>query len=131
MVSGIQHIIRRADAAVARTYLAMFEERCALIPFLFHSVFDRPESISLNHVDPLQRTTVAEFRLFIEYYLSHGYEFVDPERVLTGLKPDGKYALISFDDGYFNNSLVLPVLEEFNVPAVFFIAADNVRLGKC
>ena len=131
MVNRIQHIIRKADAAVARTYLAMFEERSALVPFLFHSLFRDESEIALDHVDPLQRTTVAQFREFVQYYLGHGYQFVDPQRVLDGLPPGGKYALITFDDGYFNNSLALPVLEEFGVPAVFFVSSDNVRLGKC
>src|SRR5436309_882550 len=116
MVSGIQHIIRRADAAVARTYLSMFQERSALIPFLFHSLFKDEADIAVNHVDPLQRTTVRQFRDFIRYYLDHGYEFVDPRRVLAGLRPEGKHALITFDDGYYNNTLALPVLEECGVP---------------
>jgi peptidoglycan/xylan/chitin deacetylase (PgdA/CDA1 family) len=131
MVSGIQHIIRKADAAVARTYLAMFEERSALLPFLFHSLFRDGRETALDYIDPLQRTTVRQFRQFVEYYLRHGYQFVDPERVLAGVPPGGKYALITFDDGYFNNSLALPVLEEFGVPAVFFVASENVRAGKC
>jgi peptidoglycan/xylan/chitin deacetylase (PgdA/CDA1 family) len=131
MVSGIQHIIRKADAAVARTYLAMFDERSALMPFLFHSLFRDEREAGLDHVDPLQRTTVAQFRQFVEYYLRHGYQFVDPGQILAGLKPGGKYAVVTFDDGYFNNTLALPVLEEFGVPAVFFVASDNVRLGKC
>jgi peptidoglycan/xylan/chitin deacetylase (PgdA/CDA1 family) len=131
MVNRIQHIIRQADAAVARTYLAMCGERSALMPFLFHSMFPDRATIALNYIDPQQRTTVSQFRQFISYYLRHGYEFVDPARVLAGLRPGGKYALITFDDGYFNNVLALPVLKEFGVPAVFFVTADNVRLGKC
>jgi peptidoglycan/xylan/chitin deacetylase (PgdA/CDA1 family) len=131
MVSGIQQLIRTTDAAVARAYLAVREERHGLIPFLFHSLFRHQRQIALDHVDPLQRTTVAQFREFIDYYLRHGYRFVEPADLLAGLEPDGKYALITFDDGYFNNTLALPVLEEFSVPATFFIATDNVRLGKC
>src|SRR5258705_6094634 len=105
MVSGVQHIIRKADAAVARAYLAMFDERSALIPFLFHSLFPDEQAIARNDVDPLQRTTVRQFHQFVQYYLSHGYQFVDPQQVLAGLRPGGKYALITFDDGYFNNAL--------------------------
>ena len=131
MVSGIQQIIRKADAAVARTYLAMFDERSALMPFLFHSLFRDEREIELGQVDPLQRTTVEQFRQFVDYYLRHGYQFVTPEQVLAGLRPGGKYALITFDDGYFNNTLALPVLEEFGVPAMFFISSENVRAGKC
>ena len=39
--------------------------------------------------------------------------------------------MLTFDDGYFNNTLALPVLAEFDVPAVFFISTDHVLKNKC
>jgi peptidoglycan/xylan/chitin deacetylase (PgdA/CDA1 family) len=131
MVSGIQRFIRSTDATVAGAYLALFRERHALIPFLFHSLFADERQIALNHMDPLERTTVVQFRRLIEYFQDCGYEFVAPEAVMAGLPADGKYALITFDDGYYNNMLALPVLEALKVPALFFISTDHVRLGKC
>jgi peptidoglycan/xylan/chitin deacetylase (PgdA/CDA1 family) len=131
MVSGIQHLIRTADAAVAGAYLALCREKNALMSFLFHSLFASEQDIARNQIDPLDRTTTRQLRKLIRYYLAHGYKFVTPGDVVRGLRADGKYALISFDDGYFNNHLALPILEEFGVPAVFFIATDNVRQGKC
>src|SRR5882724_3251133 len=131
MIGAIQHLVRRADATFARAYLALFRERNALMCFLFHSLFRDEREIALNLVDPLQRTTIRQFRQFVEYYLSHGYRFVTPPDLLNGLAPNGKYALITFDDGYFNNSLARPILEEYGVPAVFFISTEHVRQNKC
>ena len=116
---------------LARAYLSLFRERNALMSFLFHSLFRDEREIRQNLVDPLQRTTVAQFRQFIAYYLENGYRFVSPDDLLDGLGPEGKYALITFDDGYFNNTLALPVLEEFGVPAVFFVSTGHVHQGKC
>jgi len=132
MMTGlIQSTIRGVDSTVARLYLSFFRERNALMPFLFHSLFADKNEVAENLVDPLQRTTVDEFRQFIKYYLDHGYRFVSPTDLLNGLKPDGKYALITFDDGYYNNSRALPVLHEFKVPAIFFISTDHVRENRC
>jgi peptidoglycan/xylan/chitin deacetylase (PgdA/CDA1 family) len=131
MIGALQNLVRSTDAALARAYLALFHERDALMCFLFHSLFRDEREIDLNLVDPLQRTTVRQFRQFVEYYLNHGYKFVSPQEVIGGLAPRGKYALITFDDGYFNNSLARPVLEEFEVPAVFFISSNHVRQNKC
>ena len=39
--------------------------------------------------------------------------------------------LLTFDDGYYNNIRALPVLEEFNVPAVFFVSTEHVKQNKC
>ena len=131
MIYGIQRILRSTDAAVAGAYLSMFRERDALLPFLFHSLFENDEQMALDVIDPLERTTVARFRQLVEYYLANGYRFVAPEQLIEGLPARGKFALLSFDDGYYNNRLALPVLEEHNVPAAFFISTEHVRLGKC
>ena len=99
--------------------------------FLFHSLFADEREIRQNLVDPLQRTTVEKFRRLIRYYQEHGYQFVSPADVLAGLGPGKKYALLTFDDGYYNNSRALSVLEEYNVPAVFFVSTEHVRQNKC
>ena len=131
MIEAIQKLVRTTDAAVAKAYLSVFRERDALVPFLFHSLFETEEQMKLDVIDPLDRTTVARFRQLVKYYVEHGYRFVAPEDVLAGLPDGGRCAMLTFDDGYYNNRLALPVLEEFNVPAVFFISTEHVRLGKC
>lgn len=131
MIDSIQNLVRATDTLIARIYLALFRERDSLMTFLFHSLFRDEREIARNVVDPLQRTTVAQFRQFVEYYQNHGYRFISPADLLLGLPADGKYALITFDDGYFNNSLALPILEEREVPAVFFVSTDHVRENKC
>jgi peptidoglycan/xylan/chitin deacetylase (PgdA/CDA1 family) len=125
----IQRFVRATDATIARVYHADHRERGALITFLFHSLFRSEREIALNVVDPLQRTTLQQFRQFVEYYLRHGYGFVTPDE-LVGLPRGGRYALITFDDGYFNNHLALPILEEYRVPATFFISTTHVQENK-
>lgn len=131
MISAIQNLVRATDAAIARAYLSLFRERNALMPFLFHSLFRNQAEMDQHVVEPLERTTVAQFRQFIEYYLHCGYRFVSPDDLLRGLSADGKYAMITFDDGYYNNSLALPILEEFKVPALFFISTNHIQQNKC
>lgn len=131
MVDVLQNLVRATDAVIARAYLAMFRERHALMSFLFHSLFRNEREIARNMVDPLERTTAAKFRQLVEYYLEHGYRFISPDDLIAGIGPEGKYALITFDDGYFNNALALPILEEFNVPAVFFISTNHILENKC
>ena len=130
MIATIQRLVRAVDCLIARSYLSLVHEGTGLLVFLFHSLFrDEPE-IALNRVDPLQRTTVGQFRRFVEYYLDHDYRFIGPDDLLNGLEPGGKYALISFDDGYYNNVLARPILEEYRAPALFFISTDHVGKNK-
>jgi peptidoglycan/xylan/chitin deacetylase (PgdA/CDA1 family) len=131
MIASLRRLVRATDGLVARAYLGLFPERAGLIAFLFHSLFRDDREIALNQVDPLQRTTVGQFRRFVEYYLENSYQFISPDDVRDGLSPGGKYVLITFDDGYFNNTLALPVLQTYRVPAVFFVSTDHVRENKC
>jgi peptidoglycan/xylan/chitin deacetylase (PgdA/CDA1 family) len=131
MIASIQRLVRTADCLIARTYLGLVGEGGGLLAFLFHSLFRDEREIARNHVDPLQHTTVDHFRAFVEYYLEYDYQFIGPDDLQGGLKPGGKYALVSFDDGYFNNALALPVLDEYRIPAAFFISTDHVCQNKC
>ena len=81
-------------------------------------------------IEPTLSITLQEFRDFIHFYQARGYQFVAPDDVVSGLPLYGKYVLITFDDGYFNNRRVLPVLQELQVPAVFSIATAYVESGK-
>lgn len=129
--ASIKGLVRATDCLFARAYLGLFHERSDLLVFLFHSLFRDEREIALNQVDPLQRTTVSQFRKFVEYYLKNDYYFICPDDLMNGLRPDGKYAMITFDDGYYNNTLALPVLQRYQIPAVFFISTDHVREDKC
>jgi peptidoglycan/xylan/chitin deacetylase (PgdA/CDA1 family) len=131
MIASIQRLVRTADCLIAPAFLGLFGEGGGLLAFLFHSLFRNEREIALNHVDPLQHTTVDQFRTFVAYYLEHDYQFIGPDDLLGGLRPGGKYALISFDDGYFNNALALPILDDYRIPAVFFISTDHVSRNKC
>lgn len=131
IATALQRAVRRTDHAIARAYLSCFRERSALVSFLFHGLFRDEAEIAQNLIDPLERTTVEQFGQLIEYYLSTGYRFVRPEELLGGLEPGGRYALLTFDDGYYNNTRALPVLERYGVPALFFISTNHVRQNKC
>lgn len=130
-IEAVQGILHATDAAITRLYLSAFHERSGLLSFMFHGLFQDEREMGLNHIAPMDRTTVTLLRQLVEYYLQHGYRFISPLDVINGLDPTGQYAMLTFDDGYFNNTLTLPVLEEHKVPAVFCIATDNVRDNKC
>lgn len=102
----------------------------ALLTFLFHSIFRDESEYAAEVIDPQQHITVDIYRQFVEYFLEAGYEFISPPQ-LDELKADGKYVLSTFDDGYYNNSLVLPLLNEYKTPALFFVVSDNIINNKC
>ena len=82
-----------------------------------------------GYFHPQQAVTTDEFRQFIETFLEAGYRAIGPE-ALGALDTQGKYLMVTFDDGYFNNRLALDALEEFDVPATFFISSNHVLQNK-
>jgi peptidoglycan/xylan/chitin deacetylase (PgdA/CDA1 family) len=123
-------LLNAADEAVAKAWLRLFGERGGLSSFLFHGIYSDAGELERRHIFPQERMTVALFRRFLDYFLEAGYRFVSPNDVKAGL-PDAKakYGLVTFDDGYFNNTLILDVLAEYSVPAIFFIATAYVAEG--
>ena len=130
MYSQIRSLLLAIDRWIAQTPLAPGREGGVLLSFLFHSIFLNLEEARAGVMDPQQEITVEMLRRFIGYFQNHSYIFVSPSEIAGGLRPRGRYVLLTFDDGYFNNSRSLPVLTEFQVPAVFFVSSGHVKQGK-
>lgn len=128
---GIITTIELADQIFTQVYLRFFREKNSLITFLFHSLSLNGKESSLDVEGSKRGITIQRFRQFVEYFLDYDYIFISPDDILNGLNDDKKYVLITFDEGYFNNQYALPVLKEFEIPAVFFISANHVKYNKC
>ena len=119
-------IVKNTDLMFCRYLQNISQEKPALIVFNFHKIFKSISDIYKSGVDPQQGTTLEEFKIFIEYFLDEGYEFIHPDNIPDKLNNTKKYILITFDDGYYNNSYSLPIINEFRIPAIFFIASNNI-----
>jgi peptidoglycan/xylan/chitin deacetylase (PgdA/CDA1 family) len=81
-------------------------------------------------MDPQQGTTIQMLQQLIAHFQKQRYEFIAPADILKGLRADGRYVLLTFDDGYRNNVCALPVLESAGVPATLFVSSGHVKQGK-
>ncbi|WP_457676746.1 polysaccharide deacetylase family protein [Thiolapillus sp.] len=106
-------------------------DRPAMLGFLFHGLFRTPGEIAAARVDAQQGITIEHMRRFIEHFLGAGYRFISPEQDEPELAEDGRYVCITFDDGYANNLHMVPLLEEYDIPATFYITTGNVEQQEC
>jgi peptidoglycan/xylan/chitin deacetylase (PgdA/CDA1 family) len=132
VATGLINWLWTADRWLGRVLLHGRGEGGGLVVLMFHSLFaDEAELASNSSIDPQQCTTVDHFRQVVQALQGYGYRFVTPAQVLAGLDHRHRHAMLTFDDGYFNNMRALPVLHECKVPAVFFITANHVLHNKC
>ncbi len=128
---NIISLIKLPDQIISELYLKFFKEKNSLLIFNFHGLFNNKKEINQNIVDPQTWITIDQFHQFVEYFLKNNYSFISPNDILDGLNKNNKYILITFDDGYYNNIYVLPILKKYQIPALFFISTNNVKQSKC
>lgn len=121
-------MLDRLDAAAARWHLRLQGEQPGLSIFLVHGIFEDDAAVRRNLLFPQEHMTRALFRQFLDHFTGLGYQFLHPAQIVDeALDPRGQYALLTFDDGYFNNTWVLDLLSEYQVPALIFISTAYVQ----
>ena len=123
---NIPRIIEKLGLFLNPLILKFRKENGRLLIFTFHGLFESENQKALNHIDPQNNMIVSQFREFIDYFLDHKYKFISSEDLLSGLHDEQPYAMITFDDGYFNNYLAIDILRKYQIPAVFFISTKYI-----
>jgi peptidoglycan/xylan/chitin deacetylase (PgdA/CDA1 family) len=132
LLNKADRLLTKPDQFLARNYVRWRGERRGgcLSTFLFHGLFRDPSEFRSQEWDSQQGITLEHFEAFIEYFLALGYAFVGQTDILEGLDPEKKHVLITFDDGYFNNTHAVDILKKLRVPALFFISTNYVLEEK-
>ena len=88
---------------------------------MFHGV-SKNKSNSLNqHLQP--HLDIKQFENIIKMLNEH-YCFLKPDEILNNKR---KGILLTFDDGFQNNyNNVIPILNSYNIPGLFFISTQHV-----
>ena len=129
MKRGILRAVRWADDRIRPLY-GLAGEKPKLLGFLLHGLYDERSGFDREAVVPSLQLSLGRLRRFIDFFLGKEFTFVSVADVLGGLPEGGHYVLLSFDDGYFNNTLAIDILAEFQVPAVFAISTGYIETGR-
>jgi peptidoglycan/xylan/chitin deacetylase (PgdA/CDA1 family) len=129
LISPVYQIVRALDQFLSAAQLRLHERNGSVLTLFFHGLLTADE-LARRSAYPQQGTTAEFFSALIEYFLNATYRFISPEELDEGVDPRGKYAMLTFDDGYYNNSRAVPVLERFRVPATIFVSALHVKEGR-
>lgn len=115
---AVQGLWATGLAALAR--LVLTRGRCFVLTF--HGVASRRRAELPAAAQP--SFDVAELRAALRW-IRHRFDFLTPSQLLHGERGG---VLLTFDDGFANNAEnALPVLEELEAPAVFFVTTQHVH----
>ncbi len=94
-----------------------------LISLLFHSIYKDRSETSIPLLAKNQYITVQDLQYILEWLLEAGCSFISLADIVAGnLRSDRTYVALTFDDGYFNNTRAIPVIQEFQIPMAVFLA---------
>lgn len=124
---AISDVVAAVEESIAPFQIRLHETRGGLITLLFHTIFLDEAELARDAAHPHQRTTLGQLEEIVSYFLQSGYRIIAPQELLGGIDPKGRYAMLTFDDGYFNNARMLPLLEKYNAHAVVFVSANHVK----
>jgi peptidoglycan/xylan/chitin deacetylase (PgdA/CDA1 family) len=122
----IRGLVEKLGYLINPMFLNTSRENNKLLAFYFHGLFETARHKNMDHIDPQQNMTVAQFDEFVEYFLENNYIFILPEDLKANINKDQRYVILTFDDGYYNNILAVDILEKYKIPAVFFITIRNI-----
>lgn len=127
---SIVYLIEKTGYIINPIILNFKNQKNKLLIFYFHGIYRNEAEKNLNHVDPQNNLTVSQFTDFIEYFLENNYQFIKPEDLSKGLPGNKPYIMLTFDDGYFNNTLAIEIISKYKIPATFFITTKNILENK-
>ncbi len=94
------------------------------ICLLFHCIADDSEPVRGPHPELFIKKN--DLRKMIEELLSRGYAFSLPWK----MRLDKPNCVVTFDDGYFNNTKFLDLSKEYGIPFILFLNSYNIIEGK-
>jgi peptidoglycan/xylan/chitin deacetylase (PgdA/CDA1 family) len=119
---ALKSILNSVDQKIARALLPFSRQSNGRV-LAFHALCESEQERKQQFTHPTYTHTVEELRQCIAFFLEQGFVF----GALSQLEHPSGTIFLTFDDGYANNMLALPILQEFGVPATFFIVTDYVQ----
>ena len=124
-----RNLVLRSAAVLIAALACVFAVRALLEPFYLTPV------LMYHHIDGHSResklsVSPESFERQLDFFKKHGYRVLSLDAYVamlkSGKRPGGKSVVLTFDDGYDDNSKVAaPLLKKMGFPATFFIQVDG------
>ena len=121
ILRAIHWLKRRRHEAAQQHLLA---DGPALKTLLFHGIYDDTLGECPKGVDSSLTCGLSTVERCLKESWSQGFRFIHADEIPKALNSRERLALMTLDDGYANNRLLLPMLNRLGVPALVFVTTD-------
>lgn len=122
MISRALHWLKRRRHEAAQKRLLAGGP--ALKALLFHGIYDDTLGECPKGVDSSLTCGLSRVERCLEETRAQGFRFIHADEISKALNSRERLALLTLDDGYANNRLLLPMLNRLGVPALLFVTTD-------
>ena len=124
MKNIIYNILKILDKIYINHHLLIFGDYTGIASFCFHTVFENDKEKNNNHTLPNIGLTLDEYKYIFDFFKNNNYKFISTKDY-KNLNYGDKCIHVTFDDGYFNTTKILPILKDYEIPIDFFIVGNN------
>ena len=125
MKNIIYNILKILDKIYINPHLLIFGDYTGIASFCFHTVFENDKEKNNNHTLPNIGLTLDEYKYIFDFFKNNNYKFISTKDY-KNLNYGDKCIHVTFDDGYFNTTKILPILKDYEIPIDFFIVGNNI-----
>lgn len=127
---SVRELARALVVGASRTALALGAEPRGLLTLVFHGIEAEGETAERLPLAPFQRITVETLITIISLLREADYAIVGPAAVRRGLPRQGRFAWITFDDGYANNLVLADLAQRTGASFTVFASTGHIETGE-
>ena len=115
----LRRIAYKLDYMGIRVQLRFFPRNRQTVSLYFHNLGNDLQGL-FQVADPLNAALLSDVEEIIERFLALGFRSVSPQELSDDSIP--KKLLLTLDDGYASNQLLIPILKKYQAKATCFVA---------
>lgn len=128
MIRSILHWLQHRQKQAQQNHL-LTGDGPALKSLLFHGIHESTRAPS--GVDPTLSASLDWVEQCLRETQRQGFTFISAADLPRALSSKERLAMLTLDDGYANNRLLLPLLHRLHIPALLFVTTDTLLRQRC
>lgn len=124
MISRALHWLKRRRHEAEQQHMRL--GGAALKTLLFHGVYGDATGTCPAGVDSSLVCGLSRVEACLEETREQGFRFIHADEIPKVLSSRERLALLTLDDGYANNRLLLPMLNRLGIPTLLFVTTDSM-----